>query len=408
MSNFQKIEKFDTRFYYLSPVGPNASPFSGPFEEVEDANMYDHPSDPPGQRRVCYTNLLDASGNPVPRKYRVRYTFKAVINIGHTEVSALNPQTQIPVECTFDIDYTVLPEQVTCDGCYSGLAQAAFDAYSEYYDYAYNYLISIGVPASDVCDAIGNLILPYADVPGGLFIPRNDPNFPQDVDGDVIYIEKCAGPAMKILPGFIPKPYEIDPVLNHMVQTGKLAYKWINQDGVTVKDGYDLIYLQQQFANDRLLHLQAKMDSSDWTTILDVVLFDSCQISPPDLLRMQTVTEWMEQEQLTSITEIYNISNSQVAEPLTVVKNSSSENFESVTMQLKIYPNPTNGRLNIQVNQEKILSVEVYNSLGGLVQNVKGIDSNELSLDLSQYDSGMYILKIVTQENIYNEQVKIK
>jgi len=59
---------------------------------------------------------------------------------------------------------------------------------------------------------------------------------------------------------------------------------------------------------------------------------------------------------------------------------------------LKIYPNPTNGFLNIQSNAS-IVSVEIMNQLGQLV--ISEIDSEGInSMNIQQLQQGLYFIKL--------------
>jgi uncharacterized protein (TIGR02145 family) len=80
----------------------------------------------------------------------------------------------------------------------------------------------------------------------------------------------------------------------------------------------------------------------------------------------------------------------------------------SINDYVQIYPNPTDGKIKITVfelfNNNYI--IEVYNSLGRrlLVYNVVKGTSN-ISIDLSEFPSGMYLLKLVTKEGIYDSKI---
>lgn len=70
------------------------------------------------------------------------------------------------------------------------------------------------------------------------------------------------------------------------------------------------------------------------------------------------------------------------------------QNEETMT----IYPNPTNGMVNI--DGYKIIEVKVYNVLGQLVKESKGN-----VIDLSAQEAGTYILKVITPSGVVTKQI---
>ena len=70
------------------------------------------------------------------------------------------------------------------------------------------------------------------------------------------------------------------------------------------------------------------------------------------------------------------------------------QNEETVT----IYPNPTNGMVNI--DGYEIIEVKVYNVLGQLVKETK-----ENVIDLSAQEAGIYILKVITPSGVITKQI---
>lgn len=63
---------------------------------------------------------------------------------------------------------------------------------------------------------------------------------------------------------------------------------------------------------------------------------------------------------------------------------------ESIFQEFKIFPNPTDGLLNLESNRP-INSVNLYNVLG---QNVISITSNITTIDMSQLEQGMYFVQV--------------
>lgn len=78
---------------------------------------------------------------------------------------------------------------------------------------------------------------------------------------------------------------------------------------------------------------------------------------------------------------------------------------EKAQLSVKVFPNPANNVLNIEVNERA--NVELINSLGQMVVN-KVVDGNA-TLDVSQLNSGVYFTKITNDEGlIKTEKVIIK
>lgn len=75
----------------------------------------------------------------------------------------------------------------------------------------------------------------------------------------------------------------------------------------------------------------------------------------------------------------------------------STENFES--LKINIYPNPVKDILNIQNSQK--YDFEIYNMLGKLV--LKG-DNIENQINVNTLAKGIYILKLINDEKIFNQK----
>ena len=67
---------------------------------------------------------------------------------------------------------------------------------------------------------------------------------------------------------------------------------------------------------------------------------------------------------------------------------------------LKIYPNPVTSVFSISTT-EKIISVELYNTLGQKVQNLK----NENTQNIERLNKGVYFVKVKTDKNEYVEKI---
>lgn len=74
-------------------------------------------------------------------------------------------------------------------------------------------------------------------------------------------------------------------------------------------------------------------------------------------------------------------------------------NINQYNENLKIFPNPTNNILFLS-NISSIAKIELYNLSGSLLRSYININSNYINLD--SYNSGQYILRIITNTSIVN------
>ncbi len=71
---------------------------------------------------------------------------------------------------------------------------------------------------------------------------------------------------------------------------------------------------------------------------------------------------------------------------------------------LSIYPNPSSGEINIQNTADKIQNIEVYDVLENKVL-IQSFNSNSCRLDLSEFESGVYFLKIRNFKNCISRKI---
>ncbi|MBI5218406.1 MAG: PKD domain-containing protein [Bacteroidia bacterium] len=69
-----------------------------------------------------------------------------------------------------------------------------------------------------------------------------------------------------------------------------------------------------------------------------------------------------------------------------------------------IFPNPTSQKILIQSLGENIIKIEIMDVLGNLLQVVQSMNKN-ISIDLSSYSDGIYIVKLYTETHIYLQKI---
>lgn len=81
-----------------------------------------------------------------------------------------------------------------------------------------------------------------------------------------------------------------------------------------------------------------------------------------------------------------------------------SENIE-FTQNISIYPNPTTGDLTIALG-ENVANVTITDMIGNIISSQTA--SGDLFVDMSSYNKGIYLVKVVTENDSYIEKVVLK
>jgi hypothetical protein len=77
---------------------------------------------------------------------------------------------------------------------------------------------------------------------------------------------------------------------------------------------------------------------------------------------------------------------------------------------IRVFPQPAKNNLNIQVklNDNEVNKLELYNSQGKeLLSTVLNKNSEKINLDVSQFKSGIYFIKVHSKNNLYTKKVQI-
>jgi hypothetical protein len=95
-------------------------------------------------------------------------------------------------------------------------------------------------------------------------------------------------------------------------------------------------------------------------------------------------------------------SNGSKGECNTVFIDESLAEESSVTM--KLYPNPVKYELNVKVMTEDAYSVQVYDTNGRLMESLANVNEATVTFNMENYRPGIYIVKVVTQEKVYQQR----
>lgn len=77
--------------------------------------------------------------------------------------------------------------------------------------------------------------------------------------------------------------------------------------------------------------------------------------------------------------------------------------------KISILPNPTNGNVNVVMSKLESGNYQVFDQNSILIQETKFMNQNELPIALSEeLKSGIYVLKIITENNVFTEKIILK
>jgi hypothetical protein len=81
-----------------------------------------------------------------------------------------------------------------------------------------------------------------------------------------------------------------------------------------------------------------------------------------------------------------------------------SENEEN---QVAIYPNPAQDAVHI-LTEDGLQRVEIYNLLGQAIETFEMNGEDQITIHTSQYDSGIYMVRITTESRVVSKQLIVK
>ena len=86
-----------------------------------------------------------------------------------------------------------------------------------------------------------------------------------------------------------------------------------------------------------------------------------------------------------------------------LVKNSTA--VDELANNVKIYPNPTSGNVNIEA--ENMIRISIFNTMGQQVYD-SVVDTDHFSINMKQFPSGSYITRIVTANGVFTKRVNVQ
>jgi len=120
-------------------------------------------------------------------------------------------------------------------------------------------------------------------------------------------------------------------------------------------------------------------------------------------LRNCDYNHWVITNQTVTVIDSKKGSKNIVTDPLLKSETTNINAITSEEKEIIVYPNPTNGIVNVKINN--INSKIILSDFTGKILQEKNTSGQELKLNLSNQPSGIYFLKIITDDKVVVKQI---
>ncbi len=94
-----------------------------------------------------------------------------------------------------------------------------------------------------------------------------------------------------------------------------------------------------------------------------------------------------------------NNANCSDADDVTITYN-FVENIADIENNFNVFPNPTNGIINIQISKPENQTIQISDITGKILIEKKTVNSKQTNFDLTSFDNGVYFIKIFSKNKI--------
>ena len=186
------------------------------------------------------------------------------------------------------------------------------------------------------------------------------------------------------------------------MHTFNMHYTWMLRAFVTNQAGRDMAldkegYILQQY------NLYRSFDNTDYEQVASIPAIESQLYYE----YRDNLAEDDHEDVYYRLTAFYLADDGETCESdYAATLNNPDQNYVAIdltatdeyqALEFKLYPNPSNGLVTIEL--EGLQKVMVYNALGQVLIS-KEADGNSLQLDLSGFEGGLYWVKIISQNRI--------
>ena len=197
--------------------------------------------------------------------------------------------------------------------------------------------------------------------------------------------------------------------------------RWISMDGVNWEDaidyGLDGTFMIRAFLTNERGESKALNPSSRELTLKNYNIYRGTSLDNVEVVAETTNRSYFDEVEKGTyyyqVTAVYEEDGMECeSEPAKSYDNDSQDYVvvevtaieENGVSGVMIYPNPTKGNLN--VNVEAMKRITIVNTLGQIVYDQEVASDNEI-IDMSQYETGIYMVRIVTENGVAVKRVSV-
>jgi len=177
----------------------------------------------------------------------------------------------------------------------------------------------------------------------------------------------------------------------------------------TAQNGYQIAFYASRLGNDNLKILYGTTYNVEEMELLEVVTLDLDQWGPIHLFLDKAIFTPGNYFFAFHYEGVYsngsrgiNFDNFFIGSVGSVPEIALNEH------QLKLYPNPVSGVLNVELKDVPIDKVIVYNSLGKIIHTTSGVNDSIFKLNTKSFTPGFYFISVQTEAGIVNKRFVVE
>lgn len=204
--------------------------------------------------------------------------------------------------------------------------------------------------------------------------------------GNCVYVRYEVVPTMA-------EDWLVTPLIDLTNYTGTNLTYWAGQQYTAA---YGTVYTVR-------VSTTSQTDIASFTTVATYAEADFATTSPMSSQKTVDLSAYNGQQIYVAFVMEQNDGDNWFVDNVAVTGTLGTSSFNNFETKVSLYPNPTNGLVNI-LTKENVDTIEVYGILGNLLKSV----SNQTSVDFSELTSGSYFVKVKTVDGAINTQKVIK